>query len=691
VRRTFVAFLCAALLNSANAAPVRFIDAATRFAIDPTRVEVTGAELRHGAAGTELAHRPGVPFAISPAGYRARSFAGIDADDEATRVFVLEPTAIPAEIEPANIARLHRADAMVILGYVGDAFTGQPLVGVSVVTGQGDVTATDARGYFQIYIPCLKEDERGALSFSKPGFRTQERTEIELFPNGDWIYRIQLERGHGSTRFVDRPVRDGVSAEEEGDSFGIASVGTNQVSVPRVPNNIRILHTNGVVYYETLENYCRHSLPSEWIASWGAYTGGSNSLNAGAVAVRTYAVGYVNAPRGTNHDICSTTSCQVYNPTFTHSRTDVAVSYTAGCVMVNSNSAIPRGLTEYSAENNQLGMACGDGFTAPAGGCLADPVCTGEAEFGHGRGLCQWGSARWATGLKFPNRSTSDNTTTNGFPRQDWRWILEHYYPRLRLVQASPLALGDPVRVIGSSTPLNVRSCPGGTITNGVNCPSLGTRPLGALGYIIGGPVRVTADGQGYTWWRVHWQNGLEGWSVENYLDRFIPTNTAPQITAVSDAAIHAGATFRITNSATDNDFPPNTLTFSLPVAPVGASVTPSTGILAWTSPVASVNTTNNFTVRVTDNGSPPLSATTSFRVRVVPPPQISVTLLAPGSVRLTWTAAAKSRYRVDYANDLNAAQWIPLGNILTASGATMTYTDTAPAQQRFYRITVID
>ncbi|HJQ80575.1 MAG TPA: SpoIID/LytB domain-containing protein, partial [Lacipirellulaceae bacterium] len=413
-------------------------------------------------------------------------------------------------------------------------------------------------------------------------------------------------------------------------------------------------------------------------------------LNAGAVAVRTYAVGYVNFPRGADHDICSTTSCQVYNPNVSSSFTDRAVDFTAGCVMINANNAITRGLTEYSAENNQLGMACGDGYTASVGGCLADPVCIGESEFGHGRGLCQWGSARWATGLKFPNRSLSDNTTTNGHPRQDWQWILNHYYPNLRLVRTTPLALNNPVRVIGSSSPLNVRACPGGTITNGVNCPSIGTRPLGAIGYITGGPQRVMADGQGYTWWRVRWQNGIEGWSVENYLDRFIPTNTAPAFTPVADLTLHAGMALRMTNTASDADFPPNTLTFSLPTAPPAAAIHPSTGYLLWTMTATNVGTTNFFTVRVTDNGSPALSATNSFRVRIIPPPQVSAASVPANSVRLTWTSAPRSRYRVEYANNLSSPSWLPLGNIITGTASTTSFTD-ALAQQRFYRILVVD
>jgi hypothetical protein len=202
----------------------------------------------------------------------------------------------------------------------------------------------------------------------------------------------------------------------------------------------------------------------------------------------------------------------------------------------------------------------------------------------------------------------------------------------------------------------------------------------------------VTADGQGYTWWKVRWQSGLEGWSVENYLDRFIPTNTAPQIASLPDATIHAGTTFRITNSATDSDFPPNILTFSLPVLPLGAVINPSTGVIGWTSPTNSAGTTNNFSVRVTDDGSPALSASTSFRVRVVAPPELSASIVGSGTVRLTWTSAPKSRYRIHYTSDLSAPTWLPLGGILVATGNTMVFNDSGAAgAQKFYRIVLVE
>ena len=557
--------------DASPSVPVRVIDRATGFDVDGVKLvseEAGGERLRIESAGQGkrwFRGRAGRHEAgVSAAGYRPLSgLVDIGGAESRPVVFRVEPVVPPPELDPARIASLWRPEATVFLGFVGDEESGTALGGVRVFSlPSGVETRTDGRGFFQLPVPLQSAADAAAdparLVFEKPGYRAHERRHLELSGNGDWIYRVRLARGGGRAVMDERETRRWSSHPRPPRVEPVAPAPRDEATpepaalfVPaathptnftiRVPRTIRVLYTN-VVFYESMEGYCKHSLPSEWIASWGAYTGGSNSLQAGAVAVRTYAIGFVNQPSAASYDICATTSCQVYNPSVSNTRTDAAVNLTAGYVMVNSAVAIPRGLTEYSSENNQLGMPCGDGFTAPSGGCISDPVCSGEPEFGHGRGMCQWGSVKWATGLKFPGNSTANTTLTNGQPRRDWIWILQHYYPNLTLLRGTPLVVGDDVRVSGIVTTITVRNCAGNTITNGVNCPSLGTVPSGGLGVIIGGPLQVTNDASGYTWWQVQWSNGLTGWSVENYLERVIPVPSAPVglvATAVSSSRVN--------------------------------------------------------------------------------------------------------------------------------------------------------
>ena len=77
-------------------------------------------------------------------------------------------------------------------------------------------------------------------------------------------------------------------------------------------------------------------------------------------------------------------------------------------------------------------------------------------------------------------------------------------------------------------------------------------------------------------------------------------------------------ATVLVTNNAIDNDIPALLLTYLLAQGPPNA-VIDINGIITWTPIAAQVPSTNLFQTVVTDNGSPPLSATNSFTVFVQP------------------------------------------------------------------------
>lgn len=559
---------------------MRFIDAATGYAVRPqivTGSDKNAEELRISRAQVDQAGRAAIPMKkgrhflrADAANYKSLAGSVEIAEGSPAIQFILEPNVPPAELSGNRIATLRREDATVILGFVVDDEAGVPLADVNVVANPSGVqSSTDARGFFQMVVP-LNEAGAASLTFEKSDYRSEVRQNIELWPKGDWTLQARLLRGSGkidvmesevirskpakaaSVRSVE-PIREIVANEVEV-AAADAPVALADVATVRVPSTIRVLLTNGTIDYVSMELYTRRSLSREWIPSWGNYAGGSNSLKAGAVAVRTYAIGYVNNPQSSTNDICATTSCQVYGSTV-NSLTDAGVTNTTGYVMVNSANSIPRGLTEYSSENNQLGQACGDGFTAPTGGCLADPVCTGEPEFGHGRGMCQWGTVKWATGKKFPGNSTSNSTLTNGSPTHDWIWIAQHYYPTLTLVQGTPLAIGDAVKVTGTSS-LSVRMCGDGSISSGASCPLITTKSLGSTGVIIDGPVQITSDGFGFTWWKIQWNDvdSTIGWSAENWLARTI-AGEGPTLATIDDQSIAANATLTLTNSATAPDF----------------------------------------------------------------------------------------------------------------------------------------
>lgn len=169
----------------------------------------------------------------------------------------------------------------------------------------------------------------------------------------------------------------------------------------QVPQTLRVWRRSqggsgscdGVVEVVELDEYIRHVVPHEWYASWH-----EESLRSGAIASRSYASWWVNA--GGKYDcadVDDTSATQNYGES-TDSRTDAAVAYTSGMFAMKDGEVV---FAEYSAEN-------GD----PTEYGVSEPHCTGEARKGHGRGLCQWGSQRWAT--------------NDG---RDFEWIIGHYYP----------------------------------------------------------------------------------------------------------------------------------------------------------------------------------------------------------------------------------------------------------------------
>ena len=99
-------------------------------------------------------------------------------------------------------------------------------------------------------------------------------------------------------------------------------------------------------------------------------------------------------------------------------------------------------------------------------------------------------------------------------------------------------------------------------------------------------------------------------------------------LVASANYTINEGISLTFTDTATDPDLPANSLSFSLdPGAPPGASVGSTSGVFTWTPTEAQGPGTYPITVRVTDNGSPPLSDTKSFTVivnEVNSPPSIS-------------------------------------------------------------------
>lgn len=167
------------------------------------------------------------------------------------------------------------------------------------------------------------------------------------------------------------------------------------------------------------------------------------------------------------------------------------------------------------------------------------------------------------------------------------------------------------------------------------------------------------------------------------------PINAAPIPNPGNDRTIIAGQTLQVTNLATDGDVPAQTLTWSLGNHPSGAAINSANGLLTWRPPISESPSTNAFSVVVTDNGTPSLSATQSFSVFVLrpPPPILSAPSLTGAGFQCLINGSAGPDYSI-YATTNLASDWQLLW---TTNPVTLPFPFADPAAlnlpRRYYRV----
>lgn len=166
-----------------------------------------------------------------------------------------------------------------------------------------------------------------------------------------------------------------------------------------------------------------------------------------------------------------------------------------------------------------------------------------------------------------------------------------------------------------------------------------------------------------------------------------VEVNTPPVLGAILDRTTEVGHPVSLGVSATDVDVPLQNLTFSLQAGPPEAGLDANTGAFLWTPSPPAAGTTNEFTVMVSDHGSPALTATRSFSVYVMA--ELRATVSRSGqTVSISFSSLAGRTYRVEYLDQLGVGNWTELGEDIAATGSSTTLNDASAAgQQRFYRV----
>lgn len=400
----------------------------------------------------------------------------------------------------------------IVLGYVLDEVHSVGIANATVRLKQnGSTSITDADGFFRMKAPVpplpvnkvTSDDEThlDTIIVSAPGYKTLEQENFELWEDSNGGSNFALVKGVGTTRETlslrAGNVGTGIGMDDDGSdrsdpnspaldnwlnrreqktsipetkALGIqgaseeASPSSSTSTTVPLPDEIfvgpgckrtaqaaggKTQHTWScatIVHYP-LEVYVAMGLGDEW-----PFSDSADSLAAGAVAYRSYAVWYQSSPLSIEPriDICDTTSCQVFRvKDKTPAKTQAAAAATAGVVLSADGAHAIK--AEYAAETNGLAVpqgGCLDGQTGqinnlatgqplPANqawpcvpdalsqGATAQPVThkkTGvtRPKSDHGRGMSQRGSERWATGKNSQGTKVAQTTP--------WQCILDHYY-----------------------------------------------------------------------------------------------------------------------------------------------------------------------------------------------------------------------------------------------------------------------
>jgi hypothetical protein len=170
-------------------------------------------------------------------------------------------------------------------------------------------------------------------------------------------------------------------------------------------------------------------------------------------------------------------------------------------------------------------------------------------------------------------------------------------------------------------------------------------------------------------------------------LNGVTPPNTPPVLAAITNRTVNVGQTVAFTASATDTDQPPQTLTFALLAGATNATLNANHGAFNFRPLVAQANSTNSFTLKVADNGTPSLSTTQIFSVFVNPLSVAGISNISFAGGKFGFNVSGQSGPDYAIQTSTNLTQW---SNIFITNSPALPFNwaDTNFfTPQRFYRV----
>ncbi len=170
--------------------------------------------------------------------------------------------------------------------------------------------------------------------------------------------------------------------------------------------------------------------------------------------------------------------------------------------------------------------------------------------------------------------------------------------------------------------------------------------------------------------------------------------NAAPNLAALPDVTILEGTLLSFMAIAVDTNVPAQQLTFSLDAAPTNVTIDAVSGNFVWQTGESDGGNGYLIMVRVTDNGTPPLSATRSFAVNVIEsntPPSLTPlegrTTDEGSNVSFTVVATDPDVPAQNLAFTLDASA--PQGSSIDSATGVFSWTPTFAQAPGVYQITI--
>lgn len=175
-----------------------------------------------------------------------------------------------------------------------------------------------------------------------------------------------------------------------------------------------------------------------------------------------------------------------------------------------------------------------------------------------------------------------------------------------------------------------------------------------------------------------------------------LEANSMPVLAGITNQMVVEGQLLTVTAVATDSDMPVNGLSYSLGTnAPAGLSINASTGEITWTPGEAQGPGTNMVTVMVVDDGTPELSASTTFTVTVQEDNTAPVITVATNQLVIEGMLLVVTNSATDADVPANGLTFslgtnAPAGMVINATNGVVTWTPTSAQAPSTNLITVV-